>query len=111
MPSWSSLYFRPDKNLVHENFRVEIMNISKIFLSLTLFYIVSPLWIELQNFRNGLISERERRMTSVYGFYRFFYQKFSITAGVGDYRSDEPHQNGTSAVLFVSKEWGNKLGL
>jgi len=60
---------------------------------------------------NGHLSEGDKKMSSIYGIYRFLYQDFTWTVGAGQYRSDEPDQNGISGILLFTKTWGEKLSL
>ncbi len=62
-------------------------------------------------YTSGLLSEGDRKISTVYGFYQLPYKGFSVTLGAGEYKSDAPDQDGFSGVLLISKEWGEKLSL
>lgn len=60
---------------------------------------------------NGVVSEGERKMSAAYGIYRLPWNDFTITGGLGSYKSDQPDQDGTSAILTFGRTWGERLSL
>lgn len=60
---------------------------------------------------NGGVAGQNLKNSSAYGVYRFPWNEFNFSVGAGAYTSSAPNQDGFSAFLSITRNWGEKLSL
>lgn len=60
---------------------------------------------------NGELKNQNRKSSSAYVVYRFPWREYAVSTGAGNYTSNENDKSDFSAILSVSRNWGESLSL